>query len=865
MIQSTPFPAHDGRNFADMAPLLKAGEKSPNITGTLQEAFRELHLHHRDLDQQSWREIILAGEMVSNFQSGKHFVTPSPWTPGRWLPYRVQNPNTEERRALSIMQWHLTAQIEKWLTSNPDVLVKPGIEKDEAYEAAEAMTVVADHYEPKFWTSTISIQECLQGNCYGSYVWRLKPDPSQPIQTYREIFANKEVKIGPGYGTCGDCPFQGAEADFKAMPDEEGGGYQCPKCGGDARVETASNMIPTRIGREAVMLPDIALSLELLPATRFDLHGTLQDSEWAIIEKRTTMTAIRQLFGNVAIPGNPGSNMGLDVIDRMAYAGQAMAGHSAASTGRRPNLYKEPVTTHENWWSPNQYGDIILPRPIRTVSGDEVPSGVRLGDFFKGARICTLGLNDYSMLMFLGVEDHRDYTSQGAWYSKLGTGVGRGQQDLVEVQKRLNADDQQLHTFWRTQGTPAMGILSGILGEEAKGRYVGMPSKNVPILKQNLPEGWKITDAVAPLFQPGNASGQFAEYTYRRLEEYAQKASHALNMTGGLPGINNETATGASITQSITDGLFLPPLSIKGEIREDIIRKLGKLYPKMFPVERYFPLGGKYTQNTGKFINGTDLDVLLRYEVVKDSYLPRNSYLKRQDYTIFGTVLTALVAVPNYLTPERLADIEKTFDIDSPDEPRNVARGICFRRLRQMQSLAGMSNDPMALVGQLTPPIVAPSLNQQTGQPELGPSPTFIAEPGHEAKIQWLRDWLDSDDAQEAPMVLRLAVAQLIQLHFKAMGLAQSMMAYQQGQTQLAGALPGQIAGQVGQQYAQQNQPPEQPPQIDPNQQLTVADNEAQRQHEASEAEKERADRAKEREANLKATRIQASQKAKAA
>lgn len=838
MIQESPFPAHDGKNYTDLTHLLRAGEQSPNVQSSLQEAFRELHLHYRDLDNQSWQEMIYAGEMVSNFQTGKHFVTPSPYTPGRWLPYRVENPGQEERRALSIMQWHLTSQLEKWQTSNPDILVKPGVEDDEAYEAAEGMKLIVSHYERKFYGPTITIQECLQGNCYGSYIWRLKPDPSQPIQTYREMFANREVKIGPGYGTCGDCPHQGSESDFKAIPDEEGGGYQCPKCGGDARVETASQIIPTMTGHEPVSLPDIALSLELLPACRWDLHGTVQDSEWMIIEKRTTMTAIRQLFGNVRIPGNPGSNIGLDVIDRMAYNGQATAGHSN-SQGRRPKLFKEPVTTHENWWSPNQYGDIKFTSPVKTVEGGEIPAGVRLGDFFKGARICTLGLNDYSMMPYMGVEDHRDYMSQGAWYSKMGTGAGRGQQDLVEVQKRLNSDDQQLHTFWRATATPAMGILTGILGEESKGRYIGAPNKNVYINRTNLPEGWKVEDAVKPLFQAPQASGQFAEYTYRRLEEYAQKASHALNMTSGLPGVSNSTATGANITQAITDGLFLPPLSIKGEIREDVARKLGKLYPKMFPVDRYFPLGGKYTQQTGKFIAGKDLDMLLVYEVVKDSYLPRNSYLRRQDYTVFGNVMVALSGVPNYLTPDVIGDLEKTFDLSRSDEPRNVARGICFRRVRQMQQLAQMTQDPMALIAQLQPPVVAPSVNPFTGQPELGPSPTFIVEPSHSLKIEWLSDWLDCDQAQESPITLRMAVAQLIQLHFKAEGMKQSAMAAQQGQAGVAGSLPGMIAQHVGEQYSQASQP-EQEQQIDPNNQLSVADNEAQRKHDATEAARDR-------------------------
>ena len=825
---SSPFGSHQGANLADVNALLRLTEGQTKKSSYLQEAVRELYLHYRDLEKVVWRELILAGEQVSRFHQGQQLITPNPFLPGRWIPYNVTSPGSGERRALSIMQWHFTTCIEKWLTSNPDVRFRPGVQSDEAAEAAEAAKLISRHYDSQFYGVEISIQEALMGLCYGSYIWRLKIDQTKPITAWKEIFGEQEVALGDGYGKCGDCPKEGKASEF---PDE-----MCPECGGQAQVEPpATQIVPVVTGKEPVQLGDFALELVPFPSCRWDLHTTADLSEWMIVERRTSMTAVRQVLGNMTIPGSPSSNIGLDVIDRMAYTGQAQSGHSSVVGTRKP--YKEPVSVEEFWCSPSQYGDIRLNRPIQTVDGQTIPANERLGDLLNGQNLCFLGLNEMATVLGVFVEDHRDYVTQGVWYSKQGSGAGRGQQDLVEVQKRLNADDQQLHNFWRASSTPSLLVLSEILGEEGKGEYLGWGAENIPVSRVNLPEGMGLKDVVAPAFQPGTASGQMVEYVYRRLEEYAQKASHAMNMTSGLPGVNNETATGANITQAVQSGLYLPPLSIKGEIRLKNFLKLLKLYPKQFPIDRYFPLGGKFNQSSGKYLNGANLNQDIIGEVVPDSQNPRNSYMKRTDYMAFGQLLGALAVLPQYLTPDRIDDMERTFDLEMESETRNVAHALCFRRLRQMQNAAGMINDPMMLIQQIKPPVIAPSVDPQTGQQTIGPSVEFIVEPAHDVKAQWYAEWLDSDEGCEAPDVLRAAAAQMVKLHFGAKGTADSAMAAQQGSVEVAAQAPVALAQHLAGQAMQQNQQPE-PPSADT--QMDMANEEAQRKHEAQESEKDR-------------------------
>jgi hypothetical protein len=732
-------------------------------------------------------------------------LMPNPFPGGRaWIPYAVRGRGTDnERRALSIFQYHTSGNLEKWLNSNPDIVVRPGVEADDAREPAEAAKIVVDHYENKFYEARITQAECLEGLTFGSYIWRLRVDPTlKSVTAYRQIFENREVKIGEGWGKCGECPKEGSAEEFV---DRGEGEYGCPSCGGDAVVvPAASEEVPQEVGREKVELGDFRLDLVPFPSCRWDLRFHADESPWLIIRRRTTTAALRQLLGNVRLPEGDGGT-DLDVLDRLANAGQARAGHSSQGHKSR---YKDAATVDEWWASPDEYGDIILLKDAETVSGHTVKASVPLGEQF-GGRVCFLGLNRMTTLLGVYAEDHQAHVVQGKWYAKAGTGAGRGLQDLTEVQKVFNSDHQKTHNYLRSVATPAMLVASEVLGEEGKSRYIGTPGENIPVAMSKLAEGVSLDQLVRPAFQATGVPAQFFEFTYNRLGEFAQFASHFLPFTSGMPGVDNKTATGANITQAATNALYTPVLSVKGEVRKLVAEKLIKLYPKHFPVDRYFPLGGKHSKHSGKWLSGANLDTDLVFEVVTDSWLPRNSYTKRQDYASFGQTAQMLAAIPEYLTPNRLAELERAFDLEVTSEAKNVAESLCFRRVRQMQQVASLIQDPLMLVGVQPGTQVDPASGQEvptgqlvvTGQGAIQP-PVSQAEPAHSVKRQWLMEYLDSDDGLEAPPHMRQAIEVLVMLHTQFDTQQASFLAGAAGAVQVAGQQP-QIQAQAEMQAQQ--------------------------------------------------------------
>ncbi len=798
-------PHHDGKNLAPLHPLLSLGEGRQDSATSFDEAIRERFRHFKDLEKQTWEEMIKSGEEVAMFIQGKQFLMPNPFKPGGWLPYKV-NPNgagAAERRALSTMQYHTSGNLEKWLNSNPDVRVRAGVESDDAQEAAEAARVVVDHYEEKFYNPRNTIAECLEGLTFGSYIWRLRLDPGlKGVTAYRQVFENREIKVGPGWGKCGECGHEGGFEDFNKVGDF----YTCTKCHGEALViEPASDLMEMPVGSEPVQLGDFRLDLVPFASCRWDLKCHADESPWMIIRRRTTAAAVRALIGDVELTNGGSADAGLDAVDRLAYAGQAQAGWSGASQSK--SLYKDAATVEEFWMSPAEYGDVILNRPVRTVSGQEMPSGKRLGDVLGGRSLCVLGINEMSTVLGVFTEDHRDYVVQGKWYAKPQTGAGRGLQDLTEVQKVFNSDHQQIHTYHRGISTPAMLVASELLGEEGKSRYVGTPGLNIPVPLAKLAEGVTLDQLARPAFQMPTVPAQHFEFTYHRLSEFAQFASHFLPFTSGMPGVDNNTATGANITQAATNALYTPVLSVKGEIRKLVAEKLIRLYPKAFPVERYFPLGGKYGRQSGKRLAGAALETDLIFEVVADSWLPKNGYTKRQSYAsvaqMFGNVMNWIQA--RQMEPKVVFGIERAFDLEDDGAEQNVASQLCNRRVRQMQQAAGVVDDPYLLVGVQQGAQVDPATGQQipspelvlTGQGAIQPS-VSPAEPGHKAKREWLMEWLDTD-GQEAGAALRQAVELLIILHTQLEGRQAQILAGQAGQVQVAQSAPALAAQQEAQ------------------------------------------------------------------
>jgi hypothetical protein len=204
-----PIPQSSSENLAPLQPLLQLGRNSPKPSNYLWDALKERARHYLNTQKTVRQEMLLSGELVSNFISGKQFLMPSLYEPGRFVPFEMPNANAQ-KRALNITQFYVSNCLFKWLLSNPDIKVEPAIDTDEAEGAADAATIIVDRYEREFYKARITIQEAMQGICWGSYIWRVFPDVGKPIATaVREVLENRDIELGEGFGQCGECGFAG--------------------------------------------------------------------------------------------------------------------------------------------------------------------------------------------------------------------------------------------------------------------------------------------------------------------------------------------------------------------------------------------------------------------------------------------------------------------------------------------------------------------------------------------------------------------------------------------------------------------------------------------------------------------------------
>lgn len=773
-------------NFAPLAPLLaqvRGDDLKP--ANTLQQAFQAKYKWHKSIEKRVWDEMYLTGYEIANFIEGRQFIRPNPWAPGTYLAYVPRTQNEANKRSLNLMRFYASNAMWKWQLSNPDIVAVAGVDTEQARESAKAADLIIEHYEREFFKPQLTIKEALHALCWGTYIWRIRYDDSKKSVTAEvPIYGDQQVSLGEGYGQCADCGVQGTAQDF---PPDETGQPTCPECGGPAQVQQVNDTLPGVIGTQQIELGEITAELLPFPECRWDINKRAEESSWFIHERRAAAVAIRRLLGNVKFPAFDDQNFGLTIVERLAYAGQSGGGQARADY-KQPKIHEEPVVVVEYSLGPDDIADIVLASPEETVGGQTIPAGPLLNTFPHGLTV--QGINGLNVITGVFAEHHSEYIAQGVWHSRTTAGVGQGFNDLVEVQKRFNSDDSQVHTFLRAVGTPGMLFRQEAIGDQDRMDYIGDPKINIAVNSQNLPEGMRLEDIVRPAWQPQSVPGQLFNYTYERLNDFAQLTSHITDFSGGLPNVNNRTATGAQISQANSNALFTPPLQIKGEVRQRIAELVLDLFRKHFPTDRYFPLKGKYGRQQGRYLSAANVGVDIRLEVTKDSELPRNSFTKREDFMTMFTMLggaQGLLALEQQ-SPELALEVQRNFNIQLGTDTYDHVASLCQQRIQQMSDVSQLAGPMLGMLPSAPQPQpAAPPANGEGGpQPPAaggmaapmlpsGPEvlimaiqpPIALEEPDHDKKAKYLSEWLDTDEGQQADPTLRQAVILLIQTHFQ--------------------------------------------------------------------------------------------------
>jgi hypothetical protein len=859
----------DGANYAPIKPLLQLRDKAmPRPENPIQMAMKERFGHYHQKDSGTWKEIYSVMQLTALFISGDQILRRNPVT-GGWGVLPINN-STTTPRSINYMQFYASMLMAKDLLSNPDILISAGRNKDQCISAARAANAVNKFYENEWYTPDFARRQSLFAITGGTYINRIRFDNSKESNVIlTDVFEPKPVEM-KGYGFCGDCQYTGGEDEFQsnqsmaAMAERATGGedagqsggtspvaQQCPSCGSrSVSVEAGSKMaLPSVTGQQRHSRGDLVCEQMPLFGCRFDLNKRIEDSSWAIYRQRVSLGSIRNVLGNVNLPQSSSTehDTGLEMVEALAKAGQAIYGSSGYTTDKRDE-YKESVHFDEMWLSPEDYSDVVIQADEETLDGSILPKGKLTETFPDG--LVAVGLNGMAVLLGLHAERHKDHIVSGAWNKKMLSGVGRGIADTVEVQKRANILDSQRLDYISSAGTPAIGYNKELIDSD-KVKYLGSPKANIPFDMTKLPETAKLADAIYQFSPSEGLLGNIGEYIETFLNNGFAYTSAVTEFTGGLPGMagSNDTATGAQLEQSTADTVNMPIFAEKADVRKRSTRITVRQYVKHFPESRTIQLTGKYGEQQSIDLKGSDLDTDLNYQVVKNSEIPTGPYQTRKNlndmFVMAGGVEGYMMLVEQ--KPQMAAKIEQAFDVDLETDAFDDVAELCRKRLNQMKSaLESGVQDPLALVGAMLDPMSGGMVAAPDGgaiQP-----PISMVEPNLKRKAQWFSDYLDTDEGQKSSMVLRKACELLAQGQIAYQTAQDSTLATAQGQVAVAGQAPSmqaQAAMQPPQQPDQSAQVQQQQQEAEGQSQVIqqVGDalsREAQRSHEAGESQAQR-------------------------
>jgi len=332
--------------------------------------------------------------------------------------------------------------------------------------------------------------------------------------------------------------------------------------------------------------------------------------------------------------------------------------------------------------------------------------------------------------------------------------------------------------------------------------YLGSLS-NIPVNLSALEDTRRLPDSVYQLQPqpPTQAHFGFAD----KLNNYMQFASRITEFSGGLPGVDNDTATGAEITQATAQSLFGPQLALKAEVDRRGAEIILNLFKKYCIDEVWVSLSGKRGQLDGMWLKSADIGIDMFAEVVPDSYLPQTNHERRQRWDAFLERVGGLPGLKLALSefPEQVEQLAEIFDVDLASADYTAAAEMCRLRIEQMKQAipmlqvmqqgmppVQMVEDPMS--GEMGRALVDPMA--EAGQLLLGilQPPIELEETGHMAAIAYLRSWLTEDEGREAPPELRGGIKAMLYQHLQGL-IAEAQFT---GMVQMMGQPPaGEEAG----------------------------------------------------------------------
>lgn len=789
-----------GENLSPAAPLRqnladKARDKTVQVKP---DWFKEIKQQLEDENADIWRNQRLLWQMLFLMIEGKQLLRQSNYGRG-WRAVPLPRQTDEPVYAYNVLGFYSDGIKAKWSQSRTDVVWRASNDSDQSMGAAKVATMVHDYYARKLYTPTFLQTEAMMAQC-GKYARYYYYSDDAERKGRFPVTETQQVAFGESTWMCPECGDGGAESELTPSPD---GTPLCPACGSPfVEVEQAEPLeVEAVTGYEEKNIGDIVV--ECVPAfeLKHDLGKSPQESPFLIRKRRLRLSLLEAQYPELKLRSSKSDDSGLDAAEALRNSTfGAPSAYVKQDTGMN-----EPVVDYiQMWLDPAMYANLSLSQPFSTVTGIEIPAGTPLAELFP-VGLYSAWIQGVDGCVELRNEHHKDFFVGQVYRMRAMSSLGTGIEDMVEGQRQYNLIMSIIYTQLRTSAMPAT-LFDERLLPNGVSSYLGS-LQNIPVNLSAL-DGATLQNAVHQL-QPQPPTGQHFNFA-QQLDYFMQKASRVTDFSGGLPGVNNETATGAEIAQATSQGLFSPQLALKADVDRRGAEILLRLFRDYTFQETFVHLAGKRGEIKGQWFSQADLDGDLFAEVVPESYLPQTNLERRQRWRSLLMDLGGLPGLKMAIDqmPSLVEQLTELYDVDLGASDFSNVVEMAQLRIRQMEEALPM----MAQMATMLPPTqVQP--DPATGEPVEVPTdpmveagqmllqalvpPIEMEELGHQASINYLRDWLTTDAGAAADPMLRSGVKAMIGLHIQGM-----MM-----EAQIGGALG--MAGDPGLSGPQDEKKPE--------------------------------------------------------
>lgn len=553
-------------------------------------------------------------------------------------------------------------------------------------------------------------------------------------------------------------------------------------------------------------LSDITCELLDFPACKWDIRYRAEESPYFLYNSKCSTVELSEILDReIPEESDDTEHYGLQLIEQIAKQGGNVQGEGQQRPyGYYENIPGEVVVT-EMWLKPSAYADIFPDANEPTISGVSIPKGKSLAETFPDG-LCAVGINEMNTIFQLHAENIKDHIVSGVYHLQSFSGVGKGISDAVDVIKDLNDLHSQALAHVKAHGAPAWGYDQNVVTEQ-NARDIIRGNAAIPFDMGQAQDGVHSINDVVTALTPGNPSSAMFEYQ-SLFKDYLQMAMQTTSFSNGMPGVDNKTATGAIQGEENADKMLIPQHRNKADHRRRSDKVIFNLFKRFMNKPKWF---ATHNNNHNGITNGIALsgdkfaDVDIDFVVVENSEIAKTPQQQQRALSNLFAFTDGAMGMQQLKAtdPEFAAELNAAFGAGLSIPRRQDIAKVCRKRYEMAKEIIETEMQAQEMAMQVAGVQMDNSNLSEQVLSQIVP-PIAAGEPYFQQKIEWLSEFLDTDEMMFAHQELRNFVIAMMNEHMKANTVAQAEIAQDQNMAMIMAELPRLIGEHAMNQQAQE-------------------------------------------------------------